>query len=274
MLRSSGHNVIKQGRTQHSDFTTDFSDVSLIDKFFERTSPDVVVNLVAATNVDQCESEPKLAWKTNVDIVSIITNSIKKYNGTRKNKIHLIHLSTDQVYSGTGPHDESCILPVNVYGMSKHAGELLAGDVNATIIRTNFYGRSYCANRFSFSDWLVDSIRSNSVITVFDDIIFSGVHINTLCYFIILCIVQRPSGTFNIGCRDSISKARFALSLARMLNLPTEQVRIGALSDITLKALRPNDMSLVITRFEDALGVKCPTIQDELKHTAREYLNA
>jgi dTDP-4-dehydrorhamnose reductase len=271
MLRTLGHTVLAQGRGDSADLRLDPSDRAAVVTALSRHCPSVVVNLVAATNVDQCEEQPELAWQANAGVVASITDGIAALGVA--SRPHLIHVSTDQLYNGTGPHAENEVHPINVYGLSKYTGELLAERVGATVLRTNFYGRSRCKGRVSFSDWLVRSLREGTSITVFDDVKFSAMHVDTLCKIIARTIERRPAGIFNAGCRESISKAAFALSLASALGLSKDNVRVGISADVNLKARRPLDMSLQVERLEVALDLQCPSMRAEIDRTVKEYLN-
>lgn len=272
-LRIRGYNVLAQGRSEGTDLRLDPSDrTAVLDALIEYR-PAAVVNLVAATNVDQCEMQPQLAWRANAGVVAILTECIAAASQRLGRQPHLVHVSTDQVYYGTGPHAEDDIDLINVYGLSKYTGELLAERVGATVLRTNFYGRSRCPGRASFSDWLVNSLRDQAPITVFDDVKFSAMHIDTLCDVITKCIELRPTGIFNAGCRDAISKAGFAFALAKALSLSTDQVTVGRSTDVPLKARRPLDMSLQVSRLENILELQFPTMLAQIEHTAKEYLN-
>ncbi len=272
-MLARGYTVLTQSRGPGADLCLDPTDRSAVAEALARHRPLAVINLVAATNVDQCETQPQLAWQANAGVVSAITKGILALDNSPAFRPHLVHISTDQVYDGPGPHAEDHVHPINVYGLSKYAGELLAEHVGATVLRSNFYGRSRCADRVSFSDWVVRSLREKTPITVFDDIKFSAIHIDTLCNLIVRSIVLRPAGIFNAGCRDGISKAGFAMALAHALGLPTENVRIGSSADVVLKARRPVDMTLQIMRLEGAFGLQCPNIFNEIQYTAKEYLN-
>lgn len=272
-LRTRGHTVVTQGRGTDADLRLDPANRADVSSALARLRPATVVNLVAATNVDQCETHPELAWQANAAVVAAIADGIAAFGGGPASRPHLVHISTDQVYDGPGPHAEEDVHPINVYGLSKYTGELLAERAGATVLRSNFYGRSRCAGRVSFSDWLVRNLRERSQITVFDDLKFSAIHIDTLCDFIARSIERRPVGIFNAGCRDAISKAGFALALAHALGLPTDQVKVGTSADVDLKARRPLDMSLKVARLEAALDLQCPNVLNEIAHTAKEYLN-
>jgi dTDP-4-dehydrorhamnose reductase len=273
VLRARGHTVLAQSRAPGADLCLDPSDRTLVSAVLSAHRPTAVVNLVAATNVDLCETQTELAWQANARVVSAIAGGIAAWSGESAFRPHLVHVSTDQVYAGTGPHSENEVNPINVYGLSKYTGELIATQVGATILRSNFYGRSRCPSRVSFSDWLVSSLREKTPITVFDDVKFSAIHSDTLCNIIARSIELRPIGIFNAGCRDGISKAGFALCLARTLDLPTDYVRIGVSADLALKARRPLDMTMQVGRLEAALRLQCPNMYQEIVHTAKEYLN-
>lgn len=273
VLRTRGYTVLAQSRGPGTDLCLDPSNRASVAAVLALHRPVAVVNLVAATNVDQCETQTELAWQANAGVVAAIAEGILALGNAPASRPHLVHISTDQVYDGPGPHSEDEVHPINVYGLSKYTGELLANRVGATILRSNFYGRSRCEGRVSFSDWLVRSLREKTPITVFDDVKFSAIHIDTLCDFVARSIEIRPAGIFNAGCRDGISKAGFAMALARFLALSTENVRMGTSADVVLKARRPLDMTLQVSRLEAAFDLRCPNMLNEIQHTAKEYLN-
>lgn len=272
-LRACGHIVMTQGRGNQANLCIDPSNHMAVAMALAKYRPTAIVNLVAVTNVDQCEEQPELAWQVNAGVVGAIANGIAALSADTDSRPHLVHLSTDQLYNGPGPHAEDVVSPINVYGLTKYTGELLAERIGATVLRSNFYGRSHCAGRVSFSDWLVQSMRAGSPITVFDDVRFSAVHIDTLCAIIARSIERRPSGVFNVGCRDSLSKASFALSLASVLKVSTDQVKVGTSATADFKARRPLDMSLQVSLIEKLLNIQCPNMLDEIEYTAKEYLN-
>jgi dTDP-4-dehydrorhamnose reductase len=185
-----------------------------------------------------------------------------------------VQISTDQVYEGIGNHVEADVAPVNVYGLSKLAGELMMDQGRTAVLRTNFYGRSTLSARPGFSDWVVSSFADRKEITLFKDVRFSALHMSSLFLIIQKALTSKLSGTYNVGCHNGISKADFALALAAELGLPTSSAKVGALSDITLKARRPLDMTLNVRKLEDALGIQCPDIREEISKTAKEYANA
>lgn len=270
-LHSAGFEVVTAGRSDKLDHTLGVLNVDSLKQLFDAVKPDHAINLIAATNVDQCEVDAAMATKANALIPAAISKAAAV---SEANNIHLVQISTDQVYEGTGDHVETEVAPVNVYGLSKLAGELMMDQGRTAVLRTNFYGRSALSSRSGFSDWVVSSFRDGKEITLFKDVRFSALHMSSLCRIIQKTLTSRLSGTYNAGCRDGISKADFALALAEELGLPISSAKVGALSDLTLKARRPLDMTLSVRKLESALGIQCPDIREEISKTAKEYANA
>lgn len=268
-LTKSGHSVFRQGRNSDAEQPADPSDATTLAGLIDHCCPDVIINLVAETNVDLCEEDPQRAFLANVRIVESVSEAII---GSRLHTApHLVHISTDQVYDGIGPHSELDTRPCNVYALSKYAGELAAERVKATVLRTNFAGRSRCAGRTSLSDWIVTSLQAGKHITVFDDVLFSALSISTLCSFIENTMCHKIPGIFNVGTRDGISKAQFAVRLAKCLQLDNSLMTVGTSSDVTLRARRPKDMRLDTARFEKTFGLSMPSMDEEILVIAEGY---
>ena len=111
-LTDNSFEVLTIGRSLGQDFNIDPTDSRAILELLDHIKPDCIVNLAAATNVDHCESDVSLAYMSNVAIPAAISDAITQKVNL---KIQFIHISTDQVYSGTGPHSEGVVKPVNVY---------------------------------------------------------------------------------------------------------------------------------------------------------------
>ena len=111
-----------------------FENISEVITILKDIRPNYIINCSGATDVDMCEKKPKYA-KKNYIITKNLSKWVKENNQTK-----LIHISTDHVYSGLGPHTEKNIKPVNNYAKSKLKAERYLSDVNSCILRTNFLG--------------------------------------------------------------------------------------------------------------------------------------
>jgi dTDP-4-dehydrorhamnose reductase len=96
--------------------------------------PEIIIHCAALTNVSYCENHEVEAIRVNVGGVDNIVNV---FSGT------LIYLSTDHVFNGKrllGTYQEKHTAdPVNIYGVTKFAGEGMAkaGRSKAIIVRTS-----------------------------------------------------------------------------------------------------------------------------------------
>jgi len=269
LLKSSETvHVYVHGHQASADVLADLTDASEAHKILNRIRPGAIVNLAGYTNVDACEHNPNLAYQLNTRIVENLVSWITQQDSSPK----LVHISTDQVYDGNGPHFEQSVTLSNTYALTKYAGELAALRVPATVLRTNFFGPSRCEGRSSFTDWLITTLHRGQPIKVFDDVRFSPLSMATLCH--VVCVVLRSpaQGVFNLGSADGMSKADFAFAFAHALNLPTAGMERTTTEQVDfLKTYRPKDMRMDITAFESAFDVRLPLLTEELHLTCEEY---
>jgi dTDP-4-dehydrorhamnose reductase len=264
-LRAAGHEVLELSRNGVNSLQVDLTDAARTQRALDQALPQVIVNLAALTNVDECERSPHKAYLANVHVVENLARWIRG----AKSQCHLVQISTDQVYDGAGPHGEGAVTLTNYYGFSKYAGELAATTVEGTVLRTNFFGPSTCPGRSSLSDWLVHSLTSNSKITVFEDVQFSPLSLKSLVEQIGRVVGDPRRGIFNLGSREGMSKADFAFHVARLLNLPASSMIRGRSQSVALLAYRPKDMRMDSRAFESAYSVTLPTLANELQTLTR-----
>jgi dTDP-4-dehydrorhamnose reductase len=229
--------------------------------------PDAIVHLVALTNVDQCETDPKSAYNLNVRALENICSWIR----TRHPECKLINISTDQVYDGTHPSAESEIVLRNVYAWSKRCAELVSDSVGGISLRTNFFGKSAVTHRKSFSDWLYQSFSTGQPISLFSDVFFSPLSMKTLSRAIIQVLHSFQPGVYNLGSHDGMSKAEFALKLADLFGFSTDNATVTTSDVSQLAAKRPKDMRMIVTSFEEFFHFPLPTLEEEIKGLRSEY---
>ncbi len=267
-LQLSGHEVKTHARVCGSNYQADLSVPKDAFNLLAQIEPEVIVNLVGLTDVDFCEAKPNSAYMANVRTIENITDWIKK----TKAPCHLVQISSDQVYDGTGPHLEGQVTLTNYYAFSKYAGELAASSTSSTILRTNFFGRSRREKRKSLTDWLVSSLSSGERIQVFDDVLFSPLSMTTLSEMIDLVLRKKVIGVFNLASHNGMSKANFAFAFAEELGLPTRNITRTTTDQVSfLRTYRPKDMRMDCTRFEKAFQMQMQNLVDEVKLAAKDY---
>ena len=242
----------------------DFS--KLKQTFYKSQNISTIINCVALTNVDFCEKNIIKAFNSNANYVKKILSEIWEPN------INFVQISTDQVYSGPGPHSEKDTSPLNVYGLTKLIGEEYAKELNPTILRINYLAKSSNKSKLSFTDWLFNSLIKKEKITLFDDILFSPLHISDVSQSIIEVIKNPKKGIYNLGTTNSMSKAKFAIKFAEKLSLSIKFVTFGSSQESNLKAQRPKDMSMNIEKFEKIFKQKLPTVNDSIIKICADYM--
>ena len=267
-LLAGGHEVVAHGNRKGLDVSGDLTDRAVAHRLLAGVQPDAIVNLVALTNVDQCEKEPDAAFRLNVRVVENLVDGaggVKETETAAKGSgPFFVQISTDQVYDGPGPHAEGAERILNTYALSKYAGELAALRANACVLRTNFFGPSALEGRPSFSDWLIGMFRSKKPFTGFDDVLFNPLSMHTLCAMILRVLDARRGGLYNLGAREGFSKAEFGARIAQRFGLDASNMKRGRSSDVQLGAPRPTDMRTDCGRFEKDFGVTLPTLQQEI----------
>lgn len=229
-------------------------------------NPDCVINLIAATNVDQCEQDMGIAALLNCFVPQVLSQLCLA------RKTHLIQISSDQVYAGVGPHREDNTHPINIYALTKLVGEYAALQTGGCVLRTNFFGRSQTPGRVSFSDWLVQGGRNGIPHRVFEDVWFSPLGMNSLSRAIIRALEIRLTGLYNLGAANGISKAGFARALFARLGLDAALLNPASVTGAALGAPRPIDMRMDASRFATVAAFVLPTIEEEIDHEAIAYL--
>ena len=102
---------------KYTIFEVNRSNESTIFKEIIKHNIKTIVNCVALTNVDKCEKNIELAFNSNAYYIKNIASKIEIKG------VNFIQISTDQVYSGIGPHSEHKVSPINIYGLTKLLGE-------------------------------------------------------------------------------------------------------------------------------------------------------
>lgn len=253
--------VITSSRTG-GDVSCDLTKPQSADDLLGSTQPDIIVHSAAMTDVDACEAEPHKAHLLNC----LATRTLASYSAEHGSR--LIYISTDQVYSGT--HDNNCeddqANPINVYGQTKLDGERAVVSTPGNLaFRTNIFGPSKTQGRKSLSDFFLEKLKNQEPITLFDDMFFSPLHMQTLGAYVVQAARNGLEGVFNLGCRDGMSKKKFCLAIARHYNFETTHAQTAHGANIPGRAPRPADLRLNVARIEAALGVQMPTLEDEIR---------
>lgn len=141
---------------------------------------------------------------------------------------HLIHVSSDGLFSGTAPAyaEDAAPDPITEYGMAKAAAEaeVRAIDPTAAIVRTSLIlGDGHSAHEQLVKD-LISNKRQGMLFT---DDVRCPVHLADLAAALLEIADQRRRGILHAGGAEAVSRYDLGRMIARKLGLDEECLRPG-----------------------------------------------
>ena len=161
--------------------TLDICDKAAVEAKVNEVNPYFIINCAAYTNVDGCETNEDLAKAVNGTAVGNIAEAAKNVGAT------FIHISTDYVFDGKLPVEESysesmVTNPVSAYGRTKLLGEQNAAKAEKYyILRTAWL---YGLRGKNFVKTMLKLSKDRDELTVVDDQHGSPTSTTTLCKII------------------------------------------------------------------------------------------
>jgi dTDP-4-dehydrorhamnose reductase len=257
----------------------DLASAAALARDLESLRPDLVVHTAGLASVDLCEQHPDQAMNLNATLAANVASACRQLD------IKLVHISTDHLFPGDKAFstESDAPSPLNVYARTKLLAEqsVAREHPGAVIVRTNFFGWGH-QYRQSLSDWILATLRSGQVISMYEDVYFSPLLADRLAQAVHLLVARGISGIYNVSGDDRLSKHDFALRLARLFGLPETLIRRTRIASAASRAVRPLDMSLDNGKAVGCLGAGLGKVDDSLRELkaqaregrARELINA
>lgn len=249
----------------------DILDQDKIRGVIKKIKPKYVVNASAYHQVAECEEFPEKAFNINAAYLKNLAGQCESVGSV------LVHYSTDYVFDGTknAPYFEEDIpTPLQVYGISKYAGEQIALKYcsSTIIVRTCgvFGGKTGSrAKKGNFILTILNQIKDKNSIEVSSEQIVSPTYARDLASATLMLLSKKPkSGIYHLINEGHCSWADFAQEITRLVGSKTKIIPVDR-SGQSGGARRPLFSALKNTRAAK-LGVILPSWQDALKR----YLSA
>jgi dTDP-4-dehydrorhamnose reductase len=264
---NGGHHIDAPAKTELDVTRSDAIDVVIRD-----SRPDWVINTAAFHNVPLCEEQPEQAFRVNCVAVRDLALACERYDA------RLMTFSTDYVFDGAQrkPYrEDACPAPLQIYGLSKLAGENIVRAVaaeRAVIVRTcGLYGRSGAASKGgNFVDKRVDDGRRLSALDMGCDQTVCPTSTDDLSRAV-YALIAKPSlgsGIYHLVNEGECTWYDFTVSIYQYLGTKM-QVRPVDRGGRSNSMRRPLYSVLANTRAR-ALGITLPHWKDALKR----YLEA
>lgn len=255
--KKSDYEIIAPSSTE-----LDFSIEDQIDDFMSEHKPDYIIHGGALTNVDKCELEPELAYKTNSDSCKYLSKYLTKHNLK-----HLVYISTDFVFDGHSavPYIETDVAqPINIYGKSKLQGEKnLQGYTNASILRVSWV---YGGPNSSFINWVLNN-HDNEDFTVNEESTSVPTSSKTISLAVSKVLEQSTFGLFHLTHSGSCTRREMA---AYILGKHKEEIKPNDQIPNRV-AKRPEYSVMKNEKLEKQIAVDLGTWQEALSEHMEEY---
>lgn len=250
-ILSDGDDVLSFGRDE-LDLTKP------LEKLFERTDFDLMINAAAATNVDWCEQHEPEAEQVNARAVA----SLGRICSERS--VRCLHVSTDYVFDGLSSRprtEEDPAAPISVYGRTKRLGEqlLLGADSRHLVVRVSWV---FGPDKPSFIDWALDQAATRSTVCAIDDKFSAPTYTLDFAEWIRPLLFEVPIGGIlhlcNSGGCTWRQYAQFAVDAARETGVPVvaQEIQPSTLASMkSFVAARPVYTIMATDKFSSLTGL-------------------
>jgi dTDP-4-dehydrorhamnose reductase len=176
-----------------------FENEEAVAAVLDRERPDLVINATAYHQLDQCDRDPRTAFDVNALAVGAVAKACAQRN------VRFVTIGTDYVFSGEkgAPYTEDDReSPLNVYGISKLAGERYALNTNPQTIVfrvSGVFGRSGYSNKGpSFVERMISLAEKGDPIRVVDNVFFSPTYAPHAAAAMRAVLERETSGLFHV----------------------------------------------------------------------------
>lgn len=203
---------------RHAD--QDICDHEAVRRRLGEICPDVVVNTAAFHRVDDCEVEVEKAFQVNAFAVRSLAQTCADIDST------LVHVSTDYVFGGEKrtPYTEVDLpRPLNVYGVSKLAGEHFVRSLcprHLVIRSSGLYGVAGSSGKGgNFVETMIRMAKEGKPIRVVDDQVLAPTYTKDLAEEIVELLRTEEYGLYHVANGGECSWYEFATEIFGLVSL-------------------------------------------------------
>ena len=246
-------------------YQLDIADQQAVDRVLETTSPDVVVNCAAMTDVNACTEHPEKAKELNGFAPGRFAQS------TDERDIEFVHVSTDYIFDGDEEErytetDEPN--PIQAYGRSKLLGECRVEESHSgpIIPRLSFvYGLRGDTDRLEgFPAWVRGRLDAGEEVPLFTDQRITPTRAGHAAEVILDLVEEEANGLYHVASQSCVSPFEFGDALAEHIGGNRDLLTRGSLADVDRAAERPVNTCLCSETLEATLGRPQPTLEEDI----------
>lgn len=253
----------------------DLADAPALAALLRQERFDAVIHAAALSSPNQCQQEPALSRRVNVEATTLLAGLCAERN------LPLAFTSTDLVFDGAGSlYDEDALpAPVSLYGEHKVLAEqavLSRHPQGGLVCRLPLmYGRSE-PGAACFLDGFLACARRGETLRLFEDEFRSPADAADVARGLVLLLARGARGILHLGGPERLSRFDFGQRLKAALDdiglgpclRPNLHIEPARQAEVPMAAPRPRDVSLASSRAR-ALGFAPATVAQALPGVLR-----
>lgn len=240
-------------------------DLSLgVERAIGELRPDVVINLIAQTDLGLCSESPDESSLLNVSLPVRVAKVLPPTS-------LLIHVSSDAVFGGArAPYGlRSPASPTNEYGRQKWQADqgIIENRSNFLILRGSFFGLSN-GGRTGTLSFFASALSELRTVPGFVDYFNNPISLIELTEVVQTCLNDSIRGTLHLGAQRSLSKFSFGVLVAENLGVPKSLVT-PTLSPLGFHSHGGLDLTLESRSSWEILGMVQPSVEEGVVKSLR-----
>lgn len=242
----------------------DLLDFNAVRQQFRHDAPDLVIHCAALSKSPECQKQPDLAWKLNVDLTALLAELARQ--------IPLLFFSTDLVFDGlTGNYDETAPTnPPGVYGQTKVAAEkIVLANPRHTVIRTSLNGGISLAGDRGFNEQLRKAFQAHETLRLFVDEYRCPIAATVTARAVWELLIQNRPGLYHLAGSEKLSRWQIGQLLAARWPQLHPKIEAASLKEYA-GAPRSPDTSLDCSRAQALLSFPLPGFTEWLRGQPNE----
>jgi dTDP-4-dehydrorhamnose reductase len=236
----------------------DLTDTPAVRAEFRRQEPYLVIHCAALSKSTECEANPALARKLNVEVTALLAELAAD--------IPLVFLSTDLVFDGrTGSYDETApVNPLSVYAETKAAAEqIVLANPKHTVIRTSLNGGTSPTGDRGFNEQMRRAWQAGQTLRLFTDEYRSPTPAAATARAIWELVTQNKPGLHHVAGSERLSRWQIGQLLAARWPQLNPRIEPGSLKEYR-GAPRAPDTSLNCAKAQELLSFRLPGLTEWL----------
>ena len=262
-------NDLVEALQNHEDFEAisltreqaDCTDAASVRRALLQVRPQIVVNCAAFVRVDECEDRPQQAFEVNA------LGALNAARACAEADSLCVYVSTDYVFDGskTKPYNESdSTCPINVYGVSKLAGEFLVRQSapHWLIVRAaSLFGRTGARGKGgNFVETILAKAKAGEPLRIVNDVRMSPTYTRDAASALVGLIEADVGGVVHLSNDGACTWYEFAKQILDLMGLCAAIDPVSS-KEYPTRARRPKNSALLSERSL----VKLRSWQDALK---------